>query len=321
MIQIKSSLLRNLDEICEIHFAGLEGTLNANLNQICAKQRAFIEPRLKEIIASKPDQLSGINKAFVSHCKTGRNRMKNPSNRLHRLFNYSWFTRTYATYYCAYDLAKLLSMNTCPYCNRNYTVTVSNGRDRTVRPDFDHFFPRKNYPLLALSFYNLIPSCPLCNRTIKNQSKIVYGKYVHPYDEGFGSALKISHIPLDVDSSLGVRSNYRVTYTTDPLQPEKAERCEASVNLFKIKEIYQESHTVEISELVRKHHISNGKYLEILHKSFPGLGTIEELYRIGFGNYYHEDDFEKRPLSKLTRDIVDQLIFSFPTVSTPFVLP
>ena len=84
--------------------------------------------------------------------------------------------------------------------------------------------------------------------------------------------------------------------------------------LFKLKEIYQESHGGEIADIVRKHVVSNGMYLEKMKNAFPGLGGIDELYRIAFGNFYHEDDFEKRPLSKLTRDVVDQLMFTLPVL-------
>lgn len=78
-----------------------------------------------------------------------------------------------------------------------------------------------------------------------------------------------------------------------------------------LKEIYEESHNGEIAEIIRKYHISGGKYLEQLQIAFPMLGSINELYRIAFGNFYYEDDFEQRPLSKMTKDIVDQLAFSF----------
>jgi hypothetical protein len=64
--------------------------------------------------------------------------------------------------------------------------------------------------------------------------------------------------------------------------------------------------------VIRKHFISSGKYLETIHKAFPELGTIEELYKVAFGNYYQEDDFINRPLSKLTKDVVDQLVFLDP---------
>ncbi|RZK01386.1 MAG: hypothetical protein EOO43_24720 [Flavobacterium sp.] len=79
-----------------------------------------------------------------------------------------------------------------------------------------------------------------------------------------------------------------------------------------MKEIYETSHLEEIADIIFKYHTTGGRYLEILHNQFSALGTIEELYKIAFGNFYNESDYGKRPLSKLTRDIVDQLKFTTP---------
>ncbi|HWK07390.1 MAG TPA: hypothetical protein VNS58_27345 [Puia sp.] len=313
MIQIKPSFTRDIDALCLEHYNLLQAELTTNLPKLKTRQKAYIAGHLKEILTSKPGDLFKINKEFKEYCKKGAYKIKNPTVGLQKVFNYNWFSNKKATYYCAYDLAKKLNVNVCPYCNRNYTVTVSEGGKRTVRPDFDHFFPKKEYPLLALSFYNLVPSCLICNRSIKNQADVVSGKFVHPYVEGFGSTLKFNHIPQNTDSAVGIKTDHTIFPITNPLEPEKGKRCLNSFELFKLKEIYEKSHTGEISELIRKHHISGGKYLENLHKSFPGLGSVEELYRIAFGNYYHEEDHEKRPLSKLTRDTVEQLLFTYPT--------
>lgn len=313
MIQIKTTLLRNLDKICEEHFNELQAPISAKLSSLTVRQRTFITANLKRIITSRPDELIKINNEFKTFCTApGRGKFKHIYKGLSSVFNYKWFTKKDATHYCSYDLATKLNVKTCPYCNRNYTVTVSDGKSRIVRPDFDHFFPHKHYQLLALSFYNLIPSCLICNRTIKNQAKIVYGKYIHPYEEGFNDALKINFFPRDVDSSVGIKTNFEILTLPHSLQPLKAKKCQNSFNLFKLKEIYKESHNGEIADIIRKHYISSGKYLEELQKAFPAIGTIDELYRLAFGNYYMEEDFEKRPLSKLTKDIVEQLVFTYP---------
>lgn len=319
MIEIKSSLLRNLNRICEEHYDALRPYILSRLNHLSTRQRDFINRNVKRILTSKPFELEKISIEFRDHCRVpGRGKMdrKNINRGIHSVFNYRWFTNKDANYYCGYELAKKLDVKTCPYCNRNYTVTVANGKSRIVRPDFDHFFPHKQYPLLALSFYNLVPSCLVCNRTLKNQAKIVYGKYVHPYEEGFADTLKINFFPRDADSAVGIKTDYDILTITNPLQPRKAKRCLESFNLFKLKEIYQESHSSEIAEIIRKHSISNGRYLEMLKDAFPKLGGIDELYRIAFGNYYREDDFDKRPLSKLTKDVVEQLVFTYPGLTT-----
>jgi hypothetical protein len=35
--------------------------------------------------------------------------------------------------------------------------------------------------------------------------------------------------------------------------------------------------------------------------------NVDEIYRIAFGNYYFEKDFNKRPFAKLTKDIIENL--------------
>lgn len=55
-----------------------------------------------------------------------------------------------------------LNIRTCPYCNRQYTFTIDNKHTKTA-PEYDHFYDKAHYPLLAVSFYNLIPSCHTCN--------------------------------------------------------------------------------------------------------------------------------------------------------------
>ena len=57
-------------------------------------------------------------------------------------------------------LFKYVNSKACPYCNRNY-VYVDN---RIKACDFDHIYPKSKYPILAASFFNLVPSCPICNR-------------------------------------------------------------------------------------------------------------------------------------------------------------
>lgn len=264
---------------------------------------------------SKPSELIKVNQDFAAYCTaaggTGRMAPGNVYRGISKAFNYKHFTATKATYYCGYDLAKSLNVPTCPYCNRNYTVTVDHPQ-RLTRADFDHFFPKKYYPLLQLSFYNLVPSCLICNRSIKNQKPMVYDAIIHPYEEGFGTAAKFSHIPLDPESALGLSNNYSINLITNPLEPIKTNKCIKSFELFQIKAIYEVSHGWEIADVVRRHHVSNGRYLAMLHSSFPDLGTVDELYRLAFGNYYHEDDFVNRPLSKLTKDIVEQLVFLNP---------
>lgn len=314
MIKIESSIFRNLDQLAKRHADELEPVILAGLASLRVRQQQFIRTHIRELLTAKPKRLSELNEAFKAYCTAtagvpGRRLTLQTAKRgLAGVFNYTRFTRTNAPYYCGYDLANSLNVTTCPYCNRNYTVTVDQPK-RTTRPDFDHFFPKKAHPLLALSFYNLIPSCLVCNRSVKNQKTIVYGKYLHPYEEGFDQAAKFNYLPEDTNSAHGQAANFRISLSSDPIQAEKVTRCQNSFELFCLKEIYEKSHGSEIADIIRKHYVSSGKYLETLHDAFPALGTIEELYRLAFGAHFNEKEFINRPLSKLTKDVVEQLVF------------
>ena len=129
-----------------------------------------IEPLLEVILTGSPQKIKDISDNLLL---TGKRKAV-----IGRLFNYSgWFIQKKEERYTAYTLAKNLDINTCVYCNRNYTSTV----DKITRPQFDHYFPQKNYPLLALSFHNLIPSCAICNSGIKGKAELFLNEHLHPY--------------------------------------------------------------------------------------------------------------------------------------------
>jgi len=79
-------------------------------------------------------------------------------------------------------LAEKLNINSCTYCNRIYTSTIINKKgNKIIRPTLDHWFPKSDFPLLALSFYNLIPSCSNCNSSVKGATNFNLKDHIHPY--------------------------------------------------------------------------------------------------------------------------------------------
>lgn len=310
MIQIKSTSGRDLDILSNEYLILLRRSVQNKINRITENWlKEFLLSNLDTIITGKPEILISLDRKYRRLIIRNGEKIADINSKIKEVFNYGWLVNNKQR---AYSFTKKLNVVCCPYCNRNYTVTVLDTARCIIRPDFDHFFPKSIFPLLALSFYNLIPCCLLCNRSIKGSKKMGLNKNVHPYIEGFGSALKINYVAKDVDSMIGVKSNIEISVLLSSTDKKKAKRCYNNFKLFKLKEIYEISHSNEISEIIQKFHISGGRYLEILHKQFPALGTVDELYRIAFGNFYTEDDFDKRPLAKLTKDIFDQLSFVIP---------
>jgi hypothetical protein len=85
-----------------------------------------------------------------------------------------------------YWLASHLNVKVCSYCNREYTFHyLTEDKEPKILYDFDHFFNKGTYPYLALSFYNLVPSCSICNSRFKHSEKFTLTKNFHPYLSGF----------------------------------------------------------------------------------------------------------------------------------------
>jgi len=70
------------------------------------------------------------------------------------------------------EYIKLLDLNTCPYCNRQY-LTFINDEKKRYKPDLDHFIGKARLPMFGLSIFNLVPSCKVCNQSMKRSKAFV----------------------------------------------------------------------------------------------------------------------------------------------------
>ncbi|MCL7762663.1 hypothetical protein MPF19_04490 [Polaribacter sp. Z014] len=212
---------------------------------------------------------------------------------LNRIFNYTNSFSKKDTKYSTYDLANKLNINTCVYCNRTYTKTVIKP-NKITRPEFDHWFPKSKFPLLALSFYNLIPSCHICNSAVKGTEEFNLRDHLHPYVD------KIIDFQFSYDHKDYNNFTFKILST-----PESKE--EKTTEAFKLKEIY-ETHEDEIEDLRKIRDVYSDRYLQNLTTQFKGLTISEdEVYRLAFGVHKDETLFERRPLSKMKKDILIEL--------------
>ena len=224
-----------------------------------------------------------------------RNIFSDVYTEIRKIFNYKNFTTKKKKEYDAYDLAKNLDIPTCPYCNRTYTKTViTKNREKIIRPEFDHWFPKNQYPLLALSFYNLIPSCHICNSNVKGETEFKLDSHFHPYNS-------VSNLKARFSYNYKSYDDYKIKINTE----DKFSRN--SVEAFQLENIYQ-AHEDEVKDLIKIRQAYSDKYIEILNDSLKGVNlSKEEVYRLAFGVHYEEDKFDRRPLSKLKKDILTEL--------------
>jgi hypothetical protein len=295
--------------IIDEHFTNLKSYLENKIDNstINREIKEFIETNLEEIIKGEPHALKRIDselKVLPNFSNT-----KIIKNKIAKIFNYKYFIDKDSPY-SAYDLAKKLNIRTCLYCNRNYTLTImrsSRREDKLTRPEFDHFFDKGQNPLFSLSIQNLIPSCKICNSTLKGRKKFKLSENIHPYLEDVINNFKYKFVPHDVTSILGRSANLEVTIEIFTTDRNLVRKITNSTQIFKLEHIMS-AHSDELQDLFEIRHKYSERYLIELFESYERLGlNLKDVYRTAFGTYYEEADFGMRPFSKLKKDILKEL--------------
>lgn len=147
--------------------------------------QSLTEELVKEILIGEPVRLIEIEKTLLSNKKI------EPELRqiYNVIFNYDEF-RDKETGYNAFKLIEISGINSCPYCNfsqihTNKTDITENQYKEGMRSEIDHYFTQSGHELLAISFYNLIPSCLPCNLRLKGKEEFKITEFLHPYINGF----------------------------------------------------------------------------------------------------------------------------------------
>lgn len=225
------------------------------------------------------------------------------------VFNYTSYFDT--KYGIAQKLAKYLDCNVCVYCGRIYTNTVIKNGKCIIHPTFDHFFPKGEYPLLALSFFNLIPSCYNCNCTTKGQNPVNSNTtYLHPYinsvDE-VNSCFKFSY-------SLGSSANNhnRINIKIGGIRKDQtgayvSTKVKKTTFDFQTEDVYQVHNSYELKEILDNRKRFSAQRIKDILKT--NLMDEDELYELILGTEIGRDDKEElnRPLFKLKNDLAREI--------------
>lgn len=183
-------------------------------------------------------------------------------------------------------------LNVCPYCNRNFINPIYKehsvgGDNKNQSPDIEHFFPKSIYPFLSLSISNLLPSCAFCNK-IKSDVDTYKHNCLSPYE------IK--------------NSDFRFDFT---LKSERVKEvkliskkgCKNS-EILHLESLYNQVHSKYINDIFDDVLKYPKSYKDSLKKEFK---LTEDDYKKVFRNYYDEKDFNKQPLSKMTKDLYNQI--------------
>lgn len=256
----------------------------------------FICPVFEDILIGSPKRLIELHEKIQPIIEIS----DDFKTAIEYVFRYDkWFIKKVKNRYDAYNLAQSLDVSSCVYCNRNYTNTVITKKgEKLSRPQFDHYFDKSSHLLLAISFYNLIPSCSTCNSSIKHSASFELKSHIHPYLDDTIDKISFSY-KYDIDTKDGLK-----ILVTSPL----CSRTETSIKEFALQEVYNE-HTDILKDLIQTKQAFSDRYLGTLSSNLlPGvIVSKEELYRMVFGTELLKTNFAKRPFSKFKKDILNEL--------------
>ncbi len=225
----------------------------------------------------------------------------------------------------AYKLAKCLGIKVCPYCNINYIYVVQRkSEDNNIcRPDFDHFYSKAKHPELQLKLKNLVPSCQVCNRTIKHEKEFDEIKNLNPYMYSF-DGIKYFDIAFsdknkesdsteknlsEEDCILSVleqelpESNFQIVFRNRPdASKEDIIRADGNIKDLKLLERYQ-YHKDVVVDIIKKYRIYN-------HFRLNELANYSESKKMLFDSLFSEltCSINNTSLGKLKKDIIKKYV-------------
>ena len=222
----------------------------------------------------------------------------------------------YDEYYQAHKIAPFfrehaeeMKLHTCHYCNMAYINTFdyvddSNGTKRRMSHfDLDHVLEKAEYPVLAFSLFNLVPSCPICNERMKRDKALAKSqrmlKKFSPSSGAFHFDKSVNMVLMPIDGSIKRPfMKNRDAYELD-FDCHTDKSYQKYVKMFRLKERYN-YHKVEalrLKDLKMKYPATNVSSIA----SLLGL-TFNEVNEDIFGLRFVKE--EHRCFEKLKRDML-----------------
>lgn len=218
----------------------------------------------------------------------------------------------------AYEYVKLLESTVCPYCNAQFTLIIENnvGEKGKTRPDLDHFLPKHIHPLFAISLYNLVPSCKICNSSLKGQQDTSFEKNFNPYEDNIEDCFRFSRnfietekedvVPNYIQGILGESENYDLkiqpVYNSINKKEKKviANKVDGNIKLFHLEKVYK-YHKLHIQKMILNARIYNLVYQQQLKNNFPDVFSSED--QVLSLIQYNSEEMKYTILSKVFTDI------------------
>ncbi len=253
---------------------------------------------LKKIFIAEKDELDEIIKAFGK----GEGYPKNISSIITFFHDYYKKFRGWRKNWGGALFVSELDVRTCVYCNSSYVYKYKNDKNQLkTTAELDHYYSKEEYFYLAMSIFNLFPSCGNCNGIKSTKSKNV----MYPYEKGLEGLGKFS-----------IKRTQEFINEMTKICPDK-EKIEIKIENFSRdpevdnwKEVFclegrYQNYKTEVSEILTKNRVYTNERLE----EIAGLVEldIKTLENILFDYRQDEKNYKDKILSKFTSDILKDI--------------
>ncbi len=268
---------------------------------------------LKEIVLADEEKLKNIIKDIDYNIdKLTDKKKKNLFSKIENLFKYSGkFQSAVLTPFFTNNF----NFKTCFYCNKDFITNFKKEKKNLVSTfQLDHFYDKGTYPYLALSLFNLIPSCSTCNsskvkgtkNTFRHDSKV--GKYdnetcISPNSDKFKFNEKVK-FKLYLDKScenLHIKDKENIDIE---LKEYYSNDYDKYIEVFKLNERYK-AHKDIVYDMITKAELYPQSRLKEL-QDLTGI-PFQQIKKDIFNLIDENEDLSKKPFSKLIKDISEEL--------------
>ena len=264
---------------------------NILFSDIEFKDIIFFDESVIQTIESRIDEQSQITPSFREDIKKALQTLFNYEGDIQRLRITPFFTNNF-------------NFRTCFYCNKDFINNFEENIDKLISTfQLDHFYDKGTYPYLALSFYNLIPSCPTCNSSKVKGTQNCFKTCKAPNDKNFDFENKVK-FKLLLDTNC---KNLHIKEKEDidtPLKEQFSNEYDKYIEIFKLNERYK-AHKDIVYEMITKAEQYPQSRLEEL-QDLTGI-PFQQIKKDIFNLIDENEDLSKKPFSKLIKDISEEL--------------
>jgi hypothetical protein len=263
----------------------------------------------ESLLKASPDKLSDIKAYFDKLPLINKEQIKLEFN-LITLYDYfidgnKYVNKKLVEKYSSSYLADNLDIFTCPYCNENFTYSFRYKPGVTpVRRtfDWDHIYSKTDYPFLAISFFNLVPCCKVCNFIKLDQNINFFNPHrnINVNDSYFfllnptGAGFITDKNKLELNLVL-IKSKYK-------------DEFKASLHTIALLD-RNRTHKEIIKDILNKQRMYPLSYINAISNKLPmgNIPTLSQLRATLYGTNFNHQYYYKRLFSKLTFDILNHI--------------